>query len=269
MKKIMMSLLCVAGIGILGACGGNKEAADTADNSWKTVEENGKVVVGLDDTFVPMGFRDEAGEIVGFDVDLATAVFAEYDIDVEFQPIDWSMKEAELDNGTIDLIWNGYTVTESRQKKVLFSDAYKQNEQVLVTKKESGIERFADMEGKILGAQTGSSGYEAFLDQPELLADIVADNDAILFSSFNEAFIDLKSGRIDGLLIDRVYAGYYLAQSGELANYTINAGEFENEDFAVGARKDDKALVGKINESIATLKENSEFDKISEKWFGE
>lgn len=216
-----------------------------------------------------MGFKDEDGEIVGFDVDLAKAVFKEYGIKADFQPIDWSMKESELENGTIDLIWNGYTVTKSREKKVLFTDPYAQNEQVLVTKKDSGITNAEGMKGKILGAQEGSSGYEAFNNETKTLKDIVKDNDATLYASFNEAMIDLENGRIDGLLIDKVYADYFLKQAGKLDAYNISSVGFKNENFAVGARKGDKELVDKINEAFKELQDNGKYAEISKKWFGE
>lgn len=267
MKKFVLGMVAVAAIVTLAACGSKKEASDT--NSWKTIEKDKKVTIGLDDTFVPMGFKDDDGKIVGFDVDLAKAVFKEYGIEVKFQPIDWSMKENELDNGTIDLIWNGYTVTKSREKKVLFSDPYAQNEQVLVTKKDSGITDAEGMKGKVLGAQEGSSGYEAFNNQADVLKDNVKDNDATLYASFNEAMIDLENNRIDGLLIDKVYADYYLKQANKMDNFNIFNVGFTNEDFAVGARKGDKELISKINSAFKKLQEDGQYAEISKKWFGE
>jgi polar amino acid transport system substrate-binding protein len=266
MKKIILGMVAVLTLVTLSACG-KKEAS--SNESWKTIEKDKKVTIGLDDTFVPMGFKDEDGKIVGFDVDLAKAVFNEYGIKADFQPIDWSMKENELENGTIDLIWNGYTVTESREKKVLFSDAYAQNEQVLVTKKDSGITKPEDMKDKVLGAQEGSSGYEAFNNQAKTLKDIVKENDATLYASFNEAMIDLENNRINGLLIDKVYADYYLKQANKLDAYNIFSVGFKNENFAVGARKGDKELVEKINEAFKKLQENGKYGEISKKWFGE
>lgn len=266
LRKLVLGMAAVLTLVSLAACG-KKEAS--GDDSWKTIEKDQKVTIGLDDTFVPMGFKDEDGKIVGFDVDLAKAVFDQYDVKADFQPIDWSMKENELENGTIDLIWNGYTVTESRKKKVLFSNPYAQNEQVLVTKKDSGITSAEAMKGKILGAQEGSSGYEAFGNEPKMLKDIVKDNDATLYASFNEAMIDLENGRINGLLIDKVYADYYLKQANKLDKYTISSVGFKNENFAVGARKGDKELVQKINSAFKELQENDKYAEISQKWFGE
>ena len=97
----------------------------TTENGTDTLKDT--YVVGLDETFAPMSFRDSNGEIVGFDVDLAKEIGIIEGITFEFQPIDWVMKETELNAGNIDLIWNGYTITEERKEKVSFSDAYLEN----------------------------------------------------------------------------------------------------------------------------------------------
>lgn len=264
MKKIATMALVGLSVLVLGACGSSKKEKTAEDAAKKET-----ITIGLDDTFVPMGFKDDDGKIVGFDVDLATAVLKEEGKKVKFQPIDWSMKETELDNGTIDLIWNGYSKNAEREKKVLFSDTYMNNDQVLVTPKKSNITDFDGMKDKILGAQEGSSGYDLFTKQPKVLKDIVKDNDATLYASFNEAFIDLESGRIDGLLIDKVYADYYLTQKKKLDDYNIITGPFENEDYGVGARKGDKELIKLINDGLKKVQDNGEYAKISEKWFGE
>ncbi len=91
-----------------------------------------------------MGYEEKDGSYVGFDIDLATAVFKLYGIDVEWQAIDWDMKETELKNGTIDLIWNGYSVTDERKQSADFTVPYMVNEQVLVTKKSSGLILFQE-----------------------------------------------------------------------------------------------------------------------------
>ena len=259
MKKFAGLFMVTVATMLLGACGAGKT---------ESAADKDEVIVGLDDTFVPMGFRDDKGELTGFDVDLATAVFDSMDKKVTFQPIDWSMKESELKNGTIDMIWNGYTITDERKEKALFTDTYMKSYQMLVTKKDSGITDFAGMKDKVVGVQEGSSGYNVFNDQPEILKDNVKDQDATLYASFNEAFIDLESGRIDGLLIDSVYAEYYLTQKNQLDQYNLIESPFEEEDYAVGVRKDDEAFAKQINDAFKTLQENGEFAKISEKWFG-
>lgn len=268
-KKLWTVLVTLVASLILVACGSSKSAEKTSSDNWETYKKEKTITIGFDNTFVPMGFKDKSGKNVGFDIDLANAVFKEYGIKVKWQPINWDLKETELENGNIDLIWNGYSVTKERAKKVAFTNAYMKNEQVLVTKKSANITDFSGMTGKVLGAQSGSSGYEAFSDSPKVLKDLVKDNDATQYETFTQALIDLKNDRIDGLLIDRVYANYYLEQEGDIVNYNIITGDFEGEDFAVGARKADKTLVANINKAFEKLYQDGQFQEISDKWFGE
>jgi len=267
--KINRTILKILGffmvIFSLTGCGIRK---NTPVDQWSRINKEKRVIIGCDDTFVPMGFQDKKGKLVGFDVELARAVFAKFMIRVDFQAIDWDMKETELRNGTIDLIWNGYSKNKEREKLLLFSKTYMINNQIVVTKKTSKITSFAQMKGKILGAQAASAGYEILMEQPKILKNYIK-GDPVLFDGFSEAFLDLKAGRIAGLLIDRVYASYYLNKSGELKFFNSIIGGFENEDFAVGARKSDKKMVKKINKAFDELHESGEFQKISKKWFGQ
>ncbi len=266
-KIILVAVALVVGFALV-ACGTSKKT-DGKKDGWETYQTKKQITIGFDNTFVPMGFEDKSGKNVGFDIDLATAVFKKYDIDVKWQPIDWDLKEKELENGNIDLIWNGYTATDERREKVLFTDDYMANEQVLVTKKSSKITDVADMKDKKLGAQAGSSGYAAFEEQSKILKDLVVGNEATQYSTFNEALVDLQNDRIDGLLIDRVYANYYLKEEGKLDQYNIIVAGYEAEAFAVGARKADKKLVENINKAFKELYKDGTFKEISDKWFGE
>ncbi len=267
MKKFFLGAATLVTSLALAACG-SSESTTKSDN-WSRYESEKSITIGFDKTFVPMGFEETNGEYVGFDIDLATAVFDTYDISIKWQPIDWDLKETELNNGNIDLIWNGYSVTDERKEKVLFTNEYMDNQQVLVTKKSSNISQVSDMKDKILGAQAGSSGYSVFEAQTSILKDIVQGNDASQYATFNEALIDLKNDRIDGLLIDRVYANYYLQQEGVIADYNIIDAGFANEAFGVGARKADQTLVANINKAFSALYQEGRFQEISQKWFGE
>ena len=269
LKKVLLSAMALVATVSLAACGSSSSKKVAKTDRWKTYQKDGKITIGFDKSFVPMGYEDDDGKNVGFDIDLANAVFEQYGIKVKWQSINWDMKETELNNGTIDLIWNGYSISDERAEKVLFTNPYMVNEQVLVTKKSSGITSFAGMKDKVLGAQSGSSGYDAFNAKPKVLKDIVSGGDATQYETFTQALIDLKNDRIDGLLIDKVYANYYLEQEGELDNYNIIASEFDGEDFAVGARKADKTLVKKINQAFQKLYQEGKFQKISNKWFGD
>lgn len=267
MKKIVLGAVALVSSLALVACGSSDSA--TKSDNWSTYESEKSITIGFDKTFVPMGFEQTDGSYTGFDIDLANAVFEKYGITVEWQPIDWDLKETELTNGNIDLIWNGYSITDERKDKVLFTNPYMDNQQVLVTKKSSNISQVSDMKDKVLGAQAGSSGYSVFEGQPAILKDIVQNNDASQYATFNEALIDLKNDRIDGLLIDRVYANYYLQQEGIIEDYNIIDAGFENESFAVGARQSDKTLVENINKAFTELYKEGKFQEISQKWFGD
>lgn len=268
MKKFYLGALALVTSLTLAACGSKTE---TSADKWTTYESEKSITIGFDETFVPMGFKDKSGDYVGFDIDLATAVFDQYGIAIKWQPINWDLKETELNNGKIDLIWNGYSLTEERAEKVLFTDPYLPTSDVIIAKKSSGITSAADMTDKILGAQSGSSSYDTFLNNPAILKDIVKDNDATQYETFTQAFIDLKSDRIDGLLVDSIYANYYLTEEGELENYHVIdiSKEFQGHNFAVGARKSDKTVVENINKAFKKLYEEGKFQEISTKWFGE
>ena len=161
-----------------------------------------------------MGFKDESGEIVGFDVDLAKEVGDRLGKKVVFQPIDWSMKESELNNGNIDFIWNGYTITEERKEKVNFSEAYLNNKQVIVTLANSDINAKSDLSGKKVGAQSESSAIEAMEKDTELYESL-SGGEAITFEDNNQALMDLEAGRIDAVVADEILVKYYIKLKGE------------------------------------------------------
>lgn len=225
------------------------------------------LIVGLDDTFVPMGFREKNGQIVGFDVDLAKTTAKKLGQKIAFQAIDWNMKETELRNGTIDLIWNGYTKTTEREKQVTFSQSYLNNRQVLVTLKKNHIRSFANMKDKKLGLQNGSSGQTLFEQQPRVLKNIVAGKTAVLYDNFNTAFLDLQAGRTQGVLGDSIYAGYYIRQQKDPSAYQITTGGFSGETFAIGMRKQDTKLKQRLDQALDELRRDGTIARLSQKWF--
>lgn len=270
-KKILLFMTFLAFFGLLAGCSSNKKSvaqeANTTD-TWSSIKKRGRVIIGLDDTFVPMGFRQKDGNLVGYDIDLAKAVFKQYGIKADFQPIDWNMKETELRNRTIDLIWNGYTITPARKKQLMFSRPYMANRQVLVTKTNQNITSFKGMEGKTLGAQTSSSGASLLDEHPAMLKNYIKNKTPVLYDSFNNALMDLDANRIQGLLIDSVYAGYYISKEKNPDSYRITSGGFTGEDFAAGMRKGDKTLKKKIDQGLQNLANTGELQQINKKWFG-
>ncbi len=268
-RKGILELLTLVGVAVMTLAGCTQLASNPKVDNWDKYQQQKSITVGFDNTFVPMGFEEKNGNYAGFDIELAKYVSKKLGITVHFQPIDWDMKETELQNGTIDAIWNGYSATDERREKVAFTIPYMQNTQILVVKKTSGIHSVEDMTGKVLGAQNGSSGMLDFEEHPEVLKNRVKGGDADQYQSVNEAIIDLKNDRIDALLIDRVYADYYLTTEGIADEYDTIPSGFESESFAVGVRPADKKLLEALNQAFKELYQEGIFQQISGKWFGE
>ena len=156
-----------------------------------------------------MGFRDEKNEIVGFDIDLAKEVAKRMGVEVEFQPIDWDSKELELNSGKIDCIWNGMTITDERIANMFFAKPYIANEQIIIVPSSSGITAKAQLEGKVIGLQKGSSSLDALTADPvsEKVKEIVEYPDNV------SAYMDLQAGRIDVFVVDSVVGRYVISQN--------------------------------------------------------
>jgi polar amino acid transport system substrate-binding protein len=233
----------------------------------KNTTAKDKLVLGFDDTFVPMGFKDDKGEVVGFDIDLAKEVSKKIGKEITFQPIDWSMKETELNSGKIDLIWNGYTITKEREEKVSFTRPYLDNRQVIITLADSKINSKADLKGAKVGAQNQSSAVDAINKEAELLKSF-KDGKIYTFETNNDALMDLEAKRIDAVVADEILVRYYISKKGA-DKYKILKDDFGSETYGVGMRKDDKALLEQVNKAFDDMKKDGTAKKISEKWFGE
>lgn len=250
MRKLIaaMLVLLVAGMLVAGCGGADKK----------------KVVVGLDDNFPPMGFRDDKNNIIGFDVDMAKEATKRMGVEVEFKPIDWNSKEAELSGKRVDVLWNGLTITDKRKENILFTNAYMENRQIIVVAANSPIKTKADLAGKVVGTQEGSSSIEAI------------EKDADAMKSFKElkkfgdnvaALMDLKTGRLDAVVVDEIVGRYYIAK--KPGEYTILKDNFGSEEYGVGLRKEDKELLGKLQKALDEMKKDGTSAKISQQWFGE
>ncbi|WP_206222677.1 amino acid ABC transporter substrate-binding protein [Weissella sagaensis] len=238
-----------------------------SQDTWRQVTADKTVVVGIDDTFVPMGFRNKDGQLVGYDVELARQSLKKIGLKAKFQVIDWSMKETELKTGHIDMIWNGYTKNADRAKKVAFSDSYHHDKQVIVSMKNQQINNLQDLKGKNLGAQTGSSGLLTYNEKGNKLKKIVGA-DAQPYDTFDKALNDLQVGRLNAVLIDADYAGYYIAHEKDPQSFKIIDTNFGEDSYGVGMRKGDVTLIKKVNEALAKSKADGTIDKLSQKYFG-
>lgn len=260
-KYILLAVLLVALV-VMTACGNKIEGA-----SLDEITDRGYIIMGVDDTFAPMGFRDKQGELVGFDIDLANEVFERAGIEVKFQPIDWTMKETELNTGNIDVIWNGYTITDKREKKVNFTKSYLKNKQIIVTMAGSGIEKRTDLEGKKVAIQNESSAIDAVMEYPDIVEKFDG-GEPTLFDTNDDALMDLEAGRSDAVVGDEVFVRYYTKQKGE-DKYHLATEHFGEEEYGIGFRKTNKDLLKLIDDTLDEMRADGSYDKIYDKWFSE
>ena len=234
-------------------------AACTATEKPKEV-----FTVGLDDTFAPMGFRDEAGALVGFDIDLATAVAKEMGVEVKFQPIEWSAKEMELEAKNIDCVWNGMSRTPEREVSMTLSQNYLNNKIVIMTVAGvdiTSLEQLADIQ---IGTQAASSALET-MQAHEIYPTIEANVNQ--YPTYDECILDMQAGRIQAMIVDEVLGQYKNNNLGSAFN--VADVDFGDDFYVIGFRNADTELCKKVEAAIKTLQANGEAAKISEKWFGE
>lgn len=242
----------------LASCGNNRVL-----NTWDEIVNRGYVVVGLDDTFAPMGFRNSSGTLVGFDVDLAKLVFAGLEIEVRFQPIEWSAKVLELDAGNIDMIWNGLTITEPRRLEMLFSDPYIANRQIILTRSNSTIRTIADLSGKKLGTQLSSASETIVKANPifNALQQYVA------FDTFDLAIAELRAGTLDAVVLDEILGRYIISQTPN--TFRVATEDFGDETYGIGFRLTNTTIRDIVNDTLFDLIESGAATSISQTWFAE
>jgi len=254
-QKSAVSLFAIVG---LASCG-----APSIPTTFDALVERGYVIVGLDDTFAPMGFRNDQNELVGFDVDLAKLVFETLDIEVRFQPIDWAAKVLELDAGNIDMIWNGLTITEPRRLEMLFSDPYIANRQIVLTKAADTFDTIAELADKVVAAQLGSASEDA-IKANAIFEDLA---DFITTDSFNDAILQLDSSNVDAVVVDEIYGRYLISQNpGEYRVITETLGD---EFYGIGFRLGNTTIRDTVNDTLFDLIESGEALAIAEAWFAE
>lgn len=259
MRKIIYGLCAVAALCALSGC----SKKTTADNSLADLKARGEFVLGLDDSFPPLGFRNDSNEIVGFDIDLAKEVSSRLGVKFRAQPINWDSKEQELATGKIDCIWNGLTITEERKNALSFTKPYLDNAQVLVVCKDSGIKTLADFAGKSVGLQAGSSAADAVEASPEFkrsLKSIVEFKDNIM------ALNDLEIGGVDGVVMDLIVANYAITTSGK--PFDVLSEGLSPEEYGIAFRKGDVKLTDEVQRILEEMAADGTVEKISTKWFG-
>ena len=239
------------------------EKKNTVDNSLQDLKRTGTMVMGLDDSFPPMGFRDKNNEIVGYDVDLAKEVAKRLGVTLKLQPIDWSTKEQELNTKKIDCIWSGFTMTKERTEAMAFKGAYLDNAQVAIVRNDSGIKNLSDLSGKLIGVQAGSSAWEAVSADTNFLNSIKG---VVEFEENLTALNDLGIGNIDAVVMDLVVAEYTIKQAEY--PYVILEQGLANEEYGVAFRKNDVKLRDEVQKILEEMQNDGTVDSICKQWFG-
>jgi polar amino acid transport system substrate-binding protein len=241
------------------------QKSSDGDNSLQYIKDNGKLIVGLDDTFAPMGFTDDNGDIIGFDVDLARAVSEKLGVELVLQPVEWEAKEQELATKNIDCIWNGLSVTPERKENMTMSKSYMTNDISLVVKSSSPVATMADMAGLRLAVQGGSSAEEALNDEANK-AFLESLSQVNPFDKYDTALMDMETGNSDAVLMDTVMANYMITTLGK--DYKVLEESILPDEYAVGFRKGDLKLCEAVEKALSELKAEGKIAEISTKWFG-
>ena len=249
MKKIFLPLMLL--IFVLTGC-----------NNSCSIE---KIVIGIDDDFAPMSFHDENGNLVGFDIDLATEAAKRMNAEVEFKPIDWYNKEEEISSGNIDMIWNGLDITDQRKEYMIFSKPYMDDRQIILIKRDDDFDIHSeyDLEGKIVGTQAGSTSDD-YINQNEDLKRSIKEYKT--YSKFNEAVTALKNDEIEIIVCDELIARYEMnSYPSQLRIVDVKIGSIA--ETGIGFRKDNTALRDEIQKTFDDMINDGTAKRISVKWF--
>lgn len=272
MKKISLAVFAMMMVAMLAVFAGCSSSSDTnsgtadsgtaQDNSLQKVLDKGTLVLGLDDSFPPMGFRDENNNIVGFDIDVATEVANRMGVELKLQPIEWSTKEMELNTGSVDCLWNGLSIDDERKQAMDLSEPYMTNRMVLVVLNDSEYTDQASLAGKTIGVQNGSTA-EKILEESDFSKTI---GNTIGFKDNVTAFMELETKGIDAIFMDEVVANYAITSQNK--DFKVLEDGLTEEEYAVGFKKGNTALKNEVQKYIDEMKADGTMTQISEKWFG-
>ena len=260
-KLLAFMLILMVFAGLMSGCASSNNGG--ADDSLTKIKDKGQLIMGLDDSFPPMGFRDENNNLVGFDIDVATEVCNRLDFELKLQPIDWDAKQQELETNKIDCIWNGFTITDSRKEEFALSVPYMNNNQIIAVPSSSAFAKMDDIKGKRLVLQKNSSAMDALDKNAELKSSL---SEVIEVDTNLKAFLELDQNTADAVLLDEVVANYYITAYNK--DYKVLEGSLSPEEYAVGFRKADIALRDAVNDTLSKMKADGKLAEISTKWFG-
>ena len=262
--SMAIALAITATIGFAGcstapATSGTSQTQE--DNSLQKVKDSGKFILGLDATFKPMGYTDENDQIVGFDIDVAAEVCKRMGVELVNQPINWDTKETDLELGKCDCIWNGMSVSPERAEKMNLSEPYMKNAMVFVVKGDSLVTSMDDLKTAKIAVQNGSTAQD-ILEKSEI-------KDTITIAAIGtnvEALQQLEMGLCDAVFLDKIVADYEIKTTGK--NLRVLPEGLEEEEYAIGFRKNDQALRDEVQKILGEMKADGKLAEISTKWFG-
>lgn len=272
MKKQIIALTLTALVmatGLMGCKGSSsdkdsKSAAKSTESKEDTSDKRDTFIVGFDAEYPPYGYMDDKGEYIGFDLECAQLVCDALGWKLEKKPLNWDSKDMELESGTIDCIWNGFSITPDRKDMYTWSDPYVDNTQVMVVSASSGIKNLEDLKGKNVVVQAASAALEALKskDSKKLTDsfDSLTEN-----PDYNTAFMNLESGAADAVAIDIGVATYQLEQRQKGA-YVILDEPFYKEQYAIGFRKGDVALKDAVQAELLKLVKSGKYEELAKKY---
>lgn len=264
-------LMAAAMVFTMAGCGSSKDADTSAKKETKTEDSKDKensdkqFIVGFNAEYPPYGYKDDNGEYVGFDLDLAQEVCARNGWELVKQPIDWDSKDMELNSGSIDCIWNGFTMT-GREDDYTWSKPYVDNSIVVVVKEGSGIEKKEDLAGKVVAVQADSSGLAALTDEEdneENLKLAASFSDLQQVADYNTAFMNLEAGAVDAIVVDIGVADYQLESR---TGFVMLDDKIRTEQYAVGFKLGNEELRDQVQSTLDEMVKDGTFDDIAKKW---
>lgn len=283
MKKTMAILLSAAMlVALMAGCGDKNEKIPATSSSTESAAETAATkdepadevkpldistfTVGFDAEFPPYGYQDDNGEYIGFDLDLAQEVCTRNGWELVKKPIDWDSKDLELNSGTIDCIWNGFTIN-GREDAYTWTEAYVDNSQVFVVGADSGISAKSDLAGKTVAVQADSSALAALQgddaeEDNKALCDTFAE--LIEVPDYNTAFMNLEAGAVDAIAMDVGVAKYQLSSRGDA--YVILDDVLAAEEYGVGFKLGNEQLRDAVQKTLNEMADDGTFMKIAEKW---
>ena len=246
-----------ASAGLFDFLGGNNASNNAAANDENTF------IVGFDAEFPPYGYKDDSGNYVGFDLDLAKEVCERNNWTFKAQPIDWDAKDAELDSGSIDCIWNGFTIN-GRENDYTWSEPYIDNKQVIVVKSDSGINSLDDLAGKTVETQKDSSALSALKGDNKTLSDKFATLTEV--ADYNTAFMDLESGACDAVAVDIGVGQHQISSKSNSDAYKILTDPISSEQYGIGFKKGNDALKDKVQATLDEMFADGTVVKIAQNY---